>query len=124
MQRAADSEYRTQQPTFEVMRHPNGPDNAERLQSAEAPLPETRYAGRNRSRYMNPEFDALVDRYLATIPTAPRMQAFGAIVHHISEQLNAMGLFYDLRTTLVSNRLMNVPAQNPTWNIHLWDVKS
>ncbi len=124
VQRAADSEYRTQQPTFEVMRHPNGPDNAERLQSAEAPLPETRYAGRNRSRYMNPEFDALVDRYLATIPTAPRMQAFGAIVHHISDQLNAMGLFYDLRTTLVSNRLMNVPAQNPTWNIHLWDVKS
>jgi peptide/nickel transport system substrate-binding protein len=124
VQRARDLEYRTQQPTFEVMRHPNGPNNAERLHSNEAPLPETRYSGRNRSRYMNPEFDALIDRYVATIPAAPRLQLFGQIVHHVSDQLNAMGLFYDLRTTLVSNRLQNVPAQHPTWNIHLWDVKS
>jgi hypothetical protein len=34
-----------------------------------------------------------------------------------------MGLFYDVETTLVSNQLVNVPAQNPTANIHEWDVK-
>jgi ABC-type transport system substrate-binding protein len=124
VQRARDLEYRTTQPTFEVMRHPNGPANVEKLHSNEAPMPETRYTGRNRSRYMNPELDALIDRYVSTIPSAPRMEVFGQIVRHISDQLNAMGLFYDLRTTLVGNRLMNAPAQNPTWNVHLWDLKS
>ena len=72
---------------------------------------------------MNPEFDALIDTYLTTIPAAPRMQVLGQIVHHISDQLNVMGLFYDLRTTLVSNRLEHVSAQHPTWNAHEWNVR-
>jgi len=46
-------------------------------------------------------------------------------VHHISDQIPAMGLYYDLRTTLVSSRLENVNAPvYPTWNIHSWDLKS
>ena len=45
------------------------------------------------------------------------------IVHHVSTELNALGLFYDVRTMLVSHRLANIPAQNSTWNVHEWDVK-
>ena len=85
-------------------------------------IPQNRFVGGNRSRYMNPELDGLIDRYLATIPFAPRMQALGGIVHHVSDQLNVIGLFYDLRTTLVSNRLRNVTAQYPTWNAHEWEL--
>jgi hypothetical protein len=44
------------------------------------------------------------------------------IVHHVSDQLNAMGLFYDIGTTLVRNRVLQVPATNPTSSIHAWDV--
>jgi hypothetical protein len=45
------------------------------------------------------------------------------IVHHVSDQLNAMGLFYDIGTTLVGNRVLNVPASNPTSNVHEWDLQ-
>jgi peptide/nickel transport system substrate-binding protein len=124
VQRTQDQEYRATHPSFEVIRHPLGPGNVEKLHSVEAPMPYNRFVGRNRARYMVPEFDALIDTYLSTIPWEPRMQVLGQIVHHISDQLNAMGLFYDLRPTLVSNRLLNVTSpQYPTWNIQDWDVK-
>ena len=80
-----------------------------------------RYPGRF-SRYVNAELDALIETYLATMPWAPRMQALGQIEHHMSDQLNVMGLFYDLRTTMVSNRLVNSGVQVPTWNIQEWDL--
>jgi hypothetical protein len=73
---------------------------------------------------MNPEFDALIDQYLTTLPHEPRMQLLGQIVGHMSDQLNVMGLFYDLRTTLVSNRLQNSGVAVPTWNVHEWELRS
>ena len=33
-------------------------------------------------------------------------------------------MVYDVAPVLVSNRLRNVAAQNPTWNIHQWDLTS
>src|SRR5207245_9916555 len=96
--------------------------NVDVLRSAEAPLPETNYAGRNRSRYMNPEFDGLIERYLATVAVPDRMEILGQIVHHVSDQLNAMGLFYDLKSFLISNRIRNVNAARATWNVNEWDV--
>jgi ABC-type transport system substrate-binding protein len=124
LQRTADLEYRTTHPSFEVMRHPVGAANVDRLHSSQAPLPENRFFGANRARYQNPEFDAMIDTYVATIPMEPRLVALRQVVHHISDQLNVMGLFYDLRTTLVSNKVTNMPANNPTWNVHLWDLKA
>jgi hypothetical protein len=124
LQRTADLEYRTTHPAFEVMRHPNGATNPDRLQSAQAPLPENRFFGSNRARYMNPEYDSMVDTYLSTIPWEPRMQALGRVVNHLSDQLNVMGLFYDLRTTLVAHKVVNMGANAPTWNVHQWDLKS
>src|SRR5207247_7959511 len=103
---------------------PSGRSSVDRLHGSESPLPQNRFQGRNTNRYMNPEFDSLLDRYQSTIPWGPRMQLLGEIVGHISDQLNAMGLFYDVGTTLVSNRLVDVPVQNPTANIHEWDLKS
>jgi len=72
---------------------------------------------------MNPEFDAMIDRYLSTIPWDQRMFTLGQIVGHISDQLPGMGLFYDVGATLVSNRVENVPAQNPTANLQEWDLR-
>jgi hypothetical protein len=40
---------------------------------------------------MNPEFDALIEKYHATVPRQERIQALGEIVPHISDQLNVMG---------------------------------
>jgi len=38
-------------------------------------------------------------------------------------------LFFDMSPTIASNQLVNVPrklgrAATPTWNAHLWDIKS
>jgi peptide/nickel transport system substrate-binding protein len=124
VQRLTDVEYRTTHPSFEVVRYRSGAGRVEQLHGSAAPLPTNRFTGTNRSRYINPEFDGLIDTYLATIPWEPRMQALGQVVRHISERLNVLGLFYDVRPTLVGNRLQNAYVQNPTWNLHEWDLAS
>jgi hypothetical protein len=72
---------------------------------------------------MNPEYDALIERYLSTIPIPERLEIGREIVRHISEQLPAMGLFYSVQPMLISNRLVNVAAATDTRNAHLWDVR-
>lgn len=123
VQRASDLEYGATFPGLYVVREPIGPAYLDRFRGAEARL-APRFQGRNISRYQSPELDGLIERYLATIPPAQRVEVMGQIVHHISDQLNAMGLFYDVRTMLVRNGLVNIPAQNSTWNVHEWDLKS
>jgi ABC-type transport system substrate-binding protein len=124
VQRGADREYRTTMPAFDTVRYAIGPSVVDRLHGSEAPLPENRYQGRNRARYVNAEFDAIIDRYMATIPRAPRVQLLGQIIQHMTDQVVNLSLFYDVETTLVSKQLINVPASLPTSNIHEWDVKS
>ncbi|HZT07660.1 MAG TPA: hypothetical protein VFC51_11560 [Chloroflexota bacterium] len=124
VQRLADLEYRTQMPSFEMIRFPNGADNVWRLHSSETPLPANRFTGSNRSRYMSAEFDTMVDRYMTTIPWDDRMQALGDIVHQISDQLIMMGLFYDVKSFMVAKRLTGfTPADNATWNAHTCDIR-
>jgi len=124
VQRLSDQEYRMTMPTFEMIRFPNGAENVWRLASSQAPVPENRFNGGNRSRYMNPEFDALVDRYLTTIPWDDRMQVLGDIVNQISDQLIMMGLFYDVKSFMVGKRVSGfTPADNASWNAQAWDLK-
>ncbi len=51
------------------------------------------------------------------------MEVFGQIVHELSDQLYNMGLFYDTKTVLVSNRVIGVTADSTPWNAHRWDVR-
>jgi len=124
VQRLSDLEYRTTMPTFEMIRYPNGAENVWRLHSTQAPLPENRFTGTNRSRYSNPEFDTLVDSYLTTIPWSDRMRVLGDIVNHISDQLTMMGLFYDVKSFMVAKRLVGfTPSDSATWNAHEWELR-
>jgi ABC-type transport system substrate-binding protein len=124
VQRLTDLEYRTQQPTFEMVRYPNGAANLWRVHSDQTPLPANKYTGHNRSRYMNPELDGLIDRYNGTIAWEPRMQVLRQIVNHMTTNLNVMGLFYDTKTIMVSNRLSaDVKAQNTSWNAQEWTAR-
>lgn len=115
-------------PGFLLLRQGNEPRALADHYSLNAPLPENRFTGRSRSRYMNADFDGLLDRYFSTVPKAERTQALGDILYHISDQLNLMGLFYDTQPMLVGNRLMAVtPSVGDSlqgWNAHEWDVKS
>lgn len=125
--RVQDREYRATFPGFEVIENPNDFPSLVRLRLSETPLPENRFTGRNRVRYVNPEFDALLERYFTTIPMRERAQVAGQIVSHMTDQLVWMGLFHQAEPTMIANRLINVTARHEgsvqSWNAHEWDVR-
>ena len=85
--------------------------------------------GNNYSRNVDPELDALLDRYFVTIPKRERAEALGGIIHRVTDQLaTVMPLFYNGQPTMVGNRLANVTVgggrATQAWNVHEWDVRS
>lgn len=117
-----DRKYRAERPGFDL---PTSPRNLTRHHSAEVALPENDYRGANRARYSNPDFDTLIDRYYVTIPWTERMAVLSQIVHHMTDQVTVMGLFFDITPVMVANRIRNVKAWRGSelWNPHEWDVK-
>jgi peptide/nickel transport system substrate-binding protein len=126
-QRLTDAEYLATHPSFRLLAAVNTIEGLSRLYSSQAPLPENNFRGNNYSRYMNPAFDALLDRFFTTIPARERTRLLGDIAQHISEQLNLMGLFYDTNGTLISGRLLHVNARHANstqaWNAQEWDLR-
>jgi len=129
VQRIREAPFRATFSSFELL---NGPPNGEEglgsLHGSRTRLPENNFIGSNYSRYQNPEFDALLDRYFTTIPKQERARALGAVIQHIAENLNEMGLIHIARPVLISNRLVNAGPNASTltteaWNVHLWDLK-
>jgi len=122
--RIQDREFSATFPSFFNIRQPNAASDVARLRGSQTALPENRFVGINYSRYMNPEFDAMIDRYLTTVPRPERIQALRAVMHHISDQLNVMGLFYDAEIVFISNRLRNITARETgLWTIQDWDTR-
>ncbi len=126
-QRGQDLEYRANFPAFALQRQPANLSPLPNLHSAQARTAERGYTGTNNSRYMDPSMDALVERYLTTIPARERIEAAGAIIRRIADELIWMGLFFDTEPSLIANRLVNVRAKpddgRQTWNSHEWSVK-
>jgi peptide/nickel transport system substrate-binding protein len=128
IQRVRDREWRATFPGFELLRQPNDAAAVTRVHSSETPLPDNSFTGTNRSRYRNPDVDTLLDRYVSTIPEAPRVQLLGEIIHHMTDQLVWMGLFYNAEATMVAQRIQHAAANNATgttqaWNAHEWNVR-
>jgi peptide/nickel transport system substrate-binding protein len=126
-----ERDYRANYPTFEIVRQPNDLDvySLLRYHGRQSPLPENRYAGTNRTRYRNPEYDALLDRFAITIEPNERMQVLGQVIHHMTDQLNIMGMFYDAEVVVINHRLQNISpnakemSSSTTWNAHEWGVR-
>jgi peptide/nickel transport system substrate-binding protein len=115
-------------PGFRLIRQPNAIDDMKQYFATQAPTAENRFVGQNFSRYTNPEYTGLVERYFRTIPKNERTQLLGDILHHQSEQLNIMGLFYNVQSVAIGKRAQNVTNSgvlgfNQAWNAHEWDVK-
>jgi len=123
-QRAADREYRATTLGFDFRFNP--PDFT-RYHSSQVPLPENNYRGNNSARYRSPELDALIDRYLVTIPRDERVQIAAQAMHHLSDQLVIVPFFHDAEPVLVHERLINAGPKKgdalQTWNAQEWDVK-
>jgi len=122
-----DREYRNARPGFLLSGGSSDVDAVLALHSANTPLPESNWVGNNGSRYMNPEYDALVDRFLTTIPMGERIQALGEVVRHITVELPILGLYYRVQPTMISHRLQNVTARQilstEAWNAHEWTLR-
>jgi peptide/nickel transport system substrate-binding protein len=123
--RITDREYGATFPSFRMIRQPNEPIELTRMHSSSTPLPENRFVGTNYSRYRNPEWDALLDRFLSTIPFQERMQALRPVMRHLSDELNSMGMFYDADLLVKNNRLVNIDSNTRGgWQIQDWDIQT
>lgn len=118
-QRQGEGEFRANFPGFQILL---GSISPIALHSARAPLAANQFlVTGNYPRYMNPEYDALADRYYATIPRAERMEVLRQVIRWQTDQLLAVPLFQYVDPSLISNRLRNI-VPNSTFNLHEWDV--
>lgn len=56
---------------------------------------------------MNPDYDALLERYSATIPKAERNRVLAQIVNHLTDQALLIGTVFGLQPQATSNRVKN-----------------
>jgi peptide/nickel transport system substrate-binding protein len=123
--RRSDLEYNQTFPGLRLWRKDNTLWAPQRWHSKETPLPENRFIGSNDARYMSSALDGLIDRYVATIPRAERTQILGQIVHHVSDQVIQLGLWYNTEPHAVSSKLKGrgikrTAGVNDVWNAHEW----
>lgn len=92
-----------------------------------APVQENNFVGGNTMRYRNPEYDALVEKYVGTIERGPRIQLLSDLIRHTTDQLLPLPLYHEPEPALISHRMLNVAGRRgssyQTWNIHEWDMK-
>jgi peptide/nickel transport system substrate-binding protein len=127
-QRLSDVEWVTSFPGFQLTQRPNQLRALSNLHSTQSPRPETNYTGSNISRYTNPEFDSLIDRYYVTIARPDRVRTASQIIKFMSDEVLIMGIFYTVEPILVNNRMANVSPRTSrgthAWNAHEWDVRT
>jgi peptide/nickel transport system substrate-binding protein len=122
-QRAQDRPYMAAFPGFLLYNQPADVNFLKRIHGSQTPLPENSFVGQNNSRYVNAEFDALIDRHFVTILRHERVQVLGQIVYQLTDQVLLLGLFYNPEAAMIGNRLQNAAA-GPPWNAHEWDVRN
>jgi peptide/nickel transport system substrate-binding protein len=129
-QLAQDQEYRATFPAFELSRNPNTLRDLPNLHSRAARLPENNFrgtGGTSYSRYSNPAFDALIDRYFLTIPRPERIAIAHDIVATIADQVTAIGILYATDQNMIANRIQNAvgraESSTETWNAYQWEVR-
>lgn len=126
-QRLSDVEFVTSFPGFQLTQRPNQLRALSNLHSTQSPRPETNFTGSNISRYSNPEFDVLIDRYYVTIERPERNRIAGQIMQFMTDQVLLLGIFYTIEPILVHNRVANITPRNSrgthAWNAHEWEVR-
>jgi peptide/nickel transport system substrate-binding protein len=100
-----------------------------RLSAANIPTAETQWLGGNRGHYVNPQFDALLERYWVTLDARDRETIEREITQRLAADLPLIGLYFypamaAMRRILQGVRLPTTvgPMGQPsaTWNAHQW----
>ncbi len=127
-QQANYDEIRANFPGFSVQGGGEGVGGIPRMHSARARVAEDNYRGNNYGRYRNPELDALIDRYHATIPFDERMRVLAQFIRITTGDVANVPLFWRMAPTFIGQRIVNVSESNNLgnhgWNAHEWDVRS
>jgi peptide/nickel transport system substrate-binding protein len=123
-----DRAFNAQFPGVRLWRGSNSLFEVDRLHSREAAVQENRFSGGNRSRYVNADFDGLIDTYMVTVPPAERTQVLARVVRHMTENLNVMGLWFNTEPAVVGKRVQGFTNKKTTgaytaWNAHEWEIK-
>ncbi len=127
-----DRAYRATFPAFELVNQPAGAGAVQGLlHSSGAPLPSNGFrpsaGAQNRSRYLNPDYDALLARYSATIPRAERNRVLAEIVHHLTDQALVTGTVWGLQPQPIAHRVKNARVGKALGTLmsheaYLWDL--
>lgn len=94
---------------------------------SQSPTSENRFQGNNRSRYVNAELDALIDRFFKTVPNQERMELMKQIIRHQSDNATVITAYHIVYPALINNRVSGVTARTgfaQAWDSHLWDIRS
>jgi len=128
-QRMSDREYRATFPAFEMPGGNNDltPEEIMRHHSSATPLPENRFTVMgNFSRHRSAELDSYLEQFITTIPRTERLQALARIAHYESDILPSMGLFYQVDSALIGDRIQGVTSNGrratQAWNVEHWDL--
>jgi peptide/nickel transport system substrate-binding protein len=126
--RSTDQEWRSLRPGFELLRQPNAIGDLDRYHSSQVPTKENNFTGTSKHRYANPELDTLLDALFTTIPRQQRLQLAEAVLHHISDQVVTLPLYYDAIVALVGKRVQNMGVRKSegstdSWNAEAWDIR-
>jgi peptide/nickel transport system substrate-binding protein len=122
-QRVSDRQYQASYPGF-YFRF-GGPEVTS-LHSPLVPDPNNT-RGNSVTLYPNAELDALIDRYLVTIPLPERLDTLAQIVNRSTSLLLPIPLFHEPSAVLASNQLINVGRKGSAgqaWNAHEWDLRN
>lgn len=93
---------------------------------SQAPTAENRFRGNNRQRYVNAEFDALIDRFFVTLRPQDRIELLKQVARHASENVVLVITHHAVFAALINNRVEGVTPRTEfaqAWDSHLWDIR-
>lgn len=105
-----------------------GSSNPTAMLSSRAPNEQNRWKGNNYGGYANPTFDALHERFLATLDTDGQLALLADMMAILAEEVPVMPVFYYGNIVAAREGLsgprMNSSSQNATsWDIERWEIR-
>jgi ABC-type transport system substrate-binding protein len=93
-----------------------------------ASRPETRWFGQNRGGWCNPQYDRLVEGFLATLERSERNQLVAQAVTVLTEDLGLLPLHFNPQVIAFAAGVrgvnVKVPAADLSWNIQEWEFRA
>ncbi|MBM2812858.1 MAG: hypothetical protein HW416_3617 [Chloroflexi bacterium] len=91
----------------------------DRYHTRSIPTTATRWTGRNRGGYANPRGDDIMDRLVATIPTAERLPFHRQLIQEMLGDIAFMPLFWEYDPYLFAKGMKGI--NGGLWNVDTWD---